>query len=49
MFYLGSQKEFVGASSLSSPRLQLTAQGMAQCTDDQSLVWYHSAIQAPQK
>ena len=23
------------------------AQGMAQCTDDQSRVWYHSAIQAP--
>ena len=33
--------------SLSSPRLKLTAQGMAQCTDDQSRVWYHSAIQAP--
>ena len=23
------------------------AQGMAQCTDDQNQVWYHSAIQAP--
>ena len=33
--------------SLSSPRLKLTAQGMAQCTNDQSLVWYHSAIRAP--
>ena len=33
--------------SLSSPRLKLKAQGMPQCTDDQSQVWYHSAIQAP--
>ena len=33
--------------SLLSPRLKLIAQGMAQCTDDQSQVWYHSAIQAP--
>ena len=33
--------------SLLSPRLKLTAQGMAQPTDDQSWVWYHSAIQAP--
>ena len=28
--------------------LELTAQGMAQYTDDQSQVLYHSAIQAPQ-
>ena len=41
MLCLGRKK------SLSSPRLQLMAQGMAQCTDDQSRVWYHSAIQAP--
>ena len=33
--------------SLSSPRLELMAQGMAECIDDQSKVWYHSAIQAP--
>ena len=33
--------------SLSSPRLELTAQCMVQYTDDQSQVWYHSAIQAP--
>ena len=33
--------------SLSSPRLKLMAQGMAQYTDVQSRVWYHSAIQAP--
>ena len=33
--------------SLSSLRLELTAQGMVQCTDDQSRVWYHSAMQAP--
>ena len=32
---------------LSSLRLKLTTQGMAQHTNDQSLVWYHSAIQAP--
>ena len=42
-FVLGSKK------SMFSPRLKLTAQGMAQYTDDQSQVWYHSAIQAPQK
>ena len=33
--------------SLSSPRLILTAQGMVQCTDDKSRVWYHWANQAP--
>ena len=33
--------------SLPSPRLNLTAQGMAKCNDVQSQVWYHSAIQAP--
>ena len=32
--------------SLSSLRLKLMAQGMAQCTDDPNQVWYHSAIQA---
>ena len=42
MLYLGMKKSF------SSPRLKLTAQGMAQCTNDKSRVWYHSAIQAPQ-
>ena len=35
--------------SLSSPRLDLTAQGMVQHTDDQNRLWYHSAIQAPKK
>ena len=34
--------------SLSSPWLEVTAQDMAQYTDDQSRVWHHSAIQAPQ-
>ena len=29
-------------------RLKLTAHGIAQCTNDQSRVWYHLAIQAPQ-
>ena len=29
--------------SLSSPRLKLTAQGMAQHTNVQSQLWYHSA------
>ena len=43
MLCLGPKK------SLSSPRLKLMAQGMVQCTKDQSRVWYHSAIQAPQK
>ena len=42
MLCLGPKK------SLMSPRLELTAQGMAQCTNDQSQVRYHSAIQAPQ-
>ena len=41
MLCLGPKK------SLSSLRLELMAQGMAQCTDDQSQVWYHLAIQAP--
>ena len=41
MLCLGPKK------SLSSQRLKLTVQGMAQCTDDQSRVWYHSTIQAP--
>ena len=40
---LGSEKSF------SSPKLELTAKGMAQCTDDQSRVWYPSAILAPQE
>ena len=40
MLCLGPKK------SLSSLRLKLLAQGMAQRTDDQSQVWYHSAIQA---
>ena len=35
MLCLGPKK------SLLSPRLELTAQGMAQCTDDKSQVWYH--------
>ena len=30
------------------PRLEHTAQEMAQYTDDQSQVWYHAAIQASQ-
>ena len=30
------------------PRLEHTAQEMAQYTDDQSQVWYHAAIQAHQ-
>ena len=34
--------------SLLSPRCELMAQSMAQHTHDQSQVWYHSAIQAPQ-
>ena len=42
MLCLGPKK------SLLSLRIELTAQGMPQSTDDQSLVWYHSAIQAPQ-
>ena len=42
MLCLGPKK------SLSLPRLELKAQGMALCTDDKSRVWYHSAIQAPQ-
>ena len=42
MLCLGPKK------SLSSPRLKLTAQGMAQCTNNQSQMWHHSAIQAPQ-
>ena len=42
MLCLGQKK------SLLSPRLELTAQGMAQYTDDKSQVWYHWAIQAPQ-
>ena len=33
--------------SLLLPRPELMAQGMALCTDVQSQVWYHSAIQAP--
>ena len=33
--------------SLSSPRLELTAQGMVQHTNDQSRVRYHSATQVP--
>ena len=41
MLCLGQKK------SLLSPRLNLTAQGLAQQTDDQSQVWNHSAIQAP--
>ena len=41
MLCLGPKK------SLLSPRLKLMAQDMAQCTDDQSQVWYHSAIQVP--
>ena len=43
MLCLGPKK------SLLSPRLKLMAQGMVQRTDDQSQVWYHSAIQAPQQ
>ena len=34
--------------SLSSPRLKIKAQGIAQCTNVQSQVWYHLAIQVPQ-
>ena len=37
MLCLGPKK------SLLSPRLELAAQGMAQCTNDKSQVWYHSA------
>ena len=35
--------------SLLSPRFKLMAQAMAQCTDVQSRVWYHSVIQAAQE
>ena len=42
MLCLGPKK------SLLSPRLELMAQGMVQHTDNQSWVWYYSAIQAPQ-
>ena len=42
MLCLGMKK------SLSSLRLELSAQGMAQCTDEKSQEWYYSAIQAPQ-
>ena len=35
--------------SLLPPRLKLTAQGLVQCTNVQSWVWYHSGIQAPQE
>ena len=41
MLHLRPKKSFL------SPRLELAAQGMAQHIDDQSQVWYHSAIQAP--
>ena len=41
MLCLGPKK------SLLSLRLKLMAQGMAQHTNDQSRVWYHSAIQVP--
>ena len=41
LLYLGLKK------SLLPPRLELMAQGIVQCTNDQSQVWYHSAIQAP--
>ena len=41
MLCLGPKK------SLSSQMLELTTQGMAQHTNDQSQVWYHSAIQVP--
>ena len=37
----------LGPKKSLSPKLKLTAQGMAQFIDDQSQVWYHSAIQAP--
>ena len=40
---LVSEKEFVVTKAF-----KLMAQGMAQCTNDQSRVWHHSAIQAPQ-
>ena len=43
MLRLGPKK------SLLSLRLKLMAQGMAQCTDIQGRVWYHSAIQVPLK
>ena len=33
--------------SLMSLKLELTAQGVAEHTDVQSRVWYHSAIQVP--
>ena len=33
--------------SLSSLRLELMSQGIAQHTNVQSRVWYHSAIQGP--
>ena len=39
MLCLGPKK------NLSSPRVELTAQGVTQHTDVQSQVWYHSAIQ----
>ena len=42
MLRLGPKK------SLLSLRLELMFQDMAQHTDDQSQVWYHSAIQTPQ-
>ena len=35
--------------SLLSLRLKLMAQAMAQCNDDQSWVWYPSAIQVALK
>ena len=41
MLFLGPKK------SLLSLRLELTAQGMMQYTDDLSQVWYHPAIHAP--
>ena len=41
MLCLGPKK------SLLSLRLELTAQGMGQHTNDQSQVWYLSTIQAP--
>ena len=43
MLCLGPKK------SLSSLKPELTDQGMGQRNDDQSQVWYHSAIQAPQQ
>ena len=41
MLCLGPKK------SLSLPTLELKAQGIAQCTKDQSQLRIHSAIQAP--